>query len=316
MFIDDDTRPRCVSVAAAAPRMRVRAGDFPVDRIGEPVAFAVLVGGTAGFYRPAGATMFVDRAGNRAGSLSSGCVDADVALHAAEVGRTGIARTVRYGDGSPFMDIRLPCGGGIDVLVLPASRPELSPVRAAIAARQSCTLQLGAMGISTQPAGVARVTIEIVPDPRFVVIGSGPEAATFASLAACLGYETALLSPGAGAAGVAVDKAVVAMPFGGPDSLAAVPVDADTAGVLFFHDHDAEAEILQCLVQTEAFYLGAQGSRRTAARRAERLRRLGIAEAAIARVRGPIGAVPAARDPRTLAASVLAEVLGEAQARL
>ncbi len=316
MFIDDDARPRCVSFATAAPRMRVRAGDFPVERLQEPVALAVLVGGTAGFYRPAGAAMVVDRAGNRAGSLSSGCVDADVALHAAEVGRTGIARTVRYGDGSPFMDIRLPCGGGIDVLVLPASKTELSPARAAIAARQSCTLRLGETGIVPESTEIARATIEIVPDPRFVVFGRGPEAATFASLAACLGYETVLLSPGAGAPGVAVHKAVEAVSFTGPDSLATVPVDAHTAGVLFFHDHDAEAEILQCLVRTKAFYLGAQGSRRTATRRAERLRTLGITETETARVRGPIGAVPAARDPRTLAASVLAEVLGEAQACL
>ena len=77
----------------------------------------------------------------------------------------------------------------------------------------------------------------------------------------------------------------------------------------FFHDHELEPPILAPALQSPVFYVGAQGSQRSAEERRRELLNMGVPETNIARLRGPIGLVPSARDARTLAVSVLAEVL-------
>ena len=86
-------------------------------------------------------------------------------------------------------------------------------------------------------------------------------------------------------------------------------VDARTAVVTFFHDHHRELPILYAALNSPAFYVAAQGSRRVAANRKESLRGKGTGETALGRLYGPIGLIPTSRDSRTLAISVLAEIL-------
>ncbi|MDE3029547.1 MAG: XdhC family protein, partial [Paracoccaceae bacterium] len=97
-----------------------------------------------------------------------------------------------------------------------------------------------------------------------------------------------------------------------PGFPAEVEVDPYTAIVLFFHDHDWEPPILISAATTRAFYIGAQGSRRSRQTRDDELAAIGLERDAIDRLRGPIGLIPATRDARTLAVSVLAEVLAVA----
>lgn len=89
-------------------------------------------------------------------------------------------------------------------------------------------------------------------------------------------------------------------------------MDDRTAVVLFFHDHDWEPPILAGALETEAFYIGAQGSQRARDARLLMLRGMGVSDAACARLHGPVGVIPSARDAGTLAVSVLAEVLAKA----
>lgn len=85
-------------------------------------------------------------------------------------------------------------------------------------------------------------------------------------------------------------------------------LDAYSAVLLLFHDHHREIAILRAALETPAFWIGAQGSRTVHARRQQDLRALGLGPAQLARLRGPIGLIPDARDPVTLAISVLAEI--------
>ena len=71
--------------------------------------------------------------------------------------------------------------------------------------------------------------------------------------------------------------------------------------------------MLQAALAGPAFYVGAQGSLRAHQTRCAALRARGVDEAAIARLASPFGLIPSARDPRTLAVSVLADVLARAQ---
>lgn len=294
---------------------RIRASDLPLAGPA-PAALAFILGADGPSYRPVGAAMVVDRAGRVRGSLSSGCIDADIARHAAEVAARGRPRILRYGAGSPFLDLELPCGGGLDVGVWPAPpAARLKAWRAALDGRRPLDLWLAPDGAGAAPQADALLALRVDPDPRLAVFGKGPEALAFARMAAGAGYATTLVSPDPetlGALGGGPARAVALSPA---DPLEGVAIDAWTAGVLFFHDHDLEPPILARLLAGPAFYVGAQGSRRTAARRIARLRAAGLAEAQLARLRGPIGVIPSTRDPRTLAASVLAEVLAEAQAQ-
>ena len=324
-----------IAVACATPysaamldRDPAPAGPVPdpilaLARAEEPAVLAVIVGVEGPSYRPVGACMAVmPGTMARVGTLSSGCVEADIALHAAEALAAGKPMRVRYGRGSPFMDIQLPCGGGLEILLMPApDRAVLGDLAGRLARREPATLRLdaesGALTLAetgaTGPEG-AGFRVRFVPDLRFLVFGKGPEASTFAALVQAAGYPNVLISPDAEtlehAAGAGCGTRHVTHAHLPED----VAVDAWTAVVLFFHDHDWEPPILAAAVETPAFYVGSQGSRRAREARMLHLEAMGLSAAARDRIKGPIGLVPSARDARTLAVSVLAEVLDTARA--
>lgn len=291
----------------------IRASDLPLAEGADPVALALILRTEGPSYRPVGATMALASTGAVAGTLSSGCIDADIAEHAKAVAGEGVARRLRYGAGSPFIDLTLPCGGGLDILVLPAPPAAVrAELRARLAAREPFSLAVSGTGLTVGADPRAELLLRVLPDPRFAVFGKGPEAVAFARMVAGAGYETVLASPDTETLAPLDGRGATVVHLPQPSAVAQVPLDAFTAGVLFFHDHDWEPAILRHLLASRAFYVGAQGSRRTAENRLARLRAAGVAEADLARLRGPIGVIPSTRDARTLAASVLAEVLAEA----
>ncbi|MEL6690388.1 MAG: XdhC family protein [Pseudomonadota bacterium] len=292
-----------------------------LDGPGDAV-LTVIAGVEGPSYRPVGAMMAVFPGGERTGTLSSGCIEADIAHHAETVLKEGKTTLLRYGRGSPFIDIQLPCGGGLDILLVPRpDRAALSRVLEHRTSRIPCTLEIdtasGAMAV--QPSGQTEFRDGILhilfePEINFLVFGKGPEATTFASLVQAAGYPNTLLSPDtetldiAKAAGCGT-KQLLNRAF--PVDLAS---DDRTAVVLFFHDHDWEPPLLAGALDTDAFYIGAQGSQRARDARMLELEGMGISEDARARLTGPVGLIPSARDPGTLAVSVLAEILATAKA--
>lgn len=288
----------------------------------ETGVLAVISGIEGPSYRPLGEMMAVLAADRWVGSLSSGCVEADIALQAMEALDAGAPRTLRYGKGSPFIDIQLPCGGGLEILLVPSpDRAVLAEARKAYGARRDVTLAIdaasGRMWLEAgpqPPSDLGRVQARLEPEMRFLVLGKGPEASAFAALVQSVGYPNVLLSPDAEACAAAERAGCDArmLPSAGfPSDLA---VDTRTAVVLFFHDHDWEPPILSGALATDAFYIGAQGSWAAREARLAALHAMGHSEEETARLHGPVGLIPSVRDPRTLAVSVLAEVLGEARA--
>ncbi len=298
----------------------------PIDALGQAegdAVLAVITGVEGPSYRPVGAAMAVFASGERAGTLSSGCIESDIVLHAADALEQGRPVAIRYGRGSPFIDIQLPCGGGLDILLVPRpDREVLAEVTRRRTAREPCTLRIdrqrGRLSLEetgeTGPDG-EDFLVRYEPPVRFLVFGKGPEACTFAALVNSAGYPNLLLSPDpetletGAAAGCPVHELVQPAFPGG------VTADAWTAVVLFFHDHDWEPPILAGALATDAFYIGAQGSRRARDARHMELEAMGVTPDAIARLHGPVGLIPSARDAGTLAVSVLAEVLAVAMAR-
>lgn len=277
-----------------------------------------LVAGVEGpFYRPVGATMAVFGDNRRVGSLSSGCIEADISVQAMTALRAGAPRMLRYGRGSPFIDIQLPCGGGLDILLLPnPDRDVLTRLEQKRGERRPCSLSIsldtGVMTL-TDPIPIHRNDLQLsvlfVPPVRFLVFGKGPEARTFSALVQSLGYPNLLLSPDTETSDQAAIAGCETRHLGIQEFPSDLDVDARTAIILFFHDHDWEPPILARALRSPAFYIGAQGSMRARDQRMTALKELGVAEADLARLFGPVGLIHSARDPGTLAVSVLAEVL-------
>lgn len=95
---------------------------------GGDAALCTLVGIEGGFSRGLGAQFAVSRDGQRAGDMTGGCLDAALARECEAARSARARRLVRYGMGSPYIDIRLPCGGGLDILIDPFPDPTICAV--------------------------------------------------------------------------------------------------------------------------------------------------------------------------------------------
>lgn len=287
------------------------------QRRGERTALVTLTDVIGSSSRSPGTHMGVSETGASIGSFSGGCVEAAVVAEARRIIAEDRAELVRFGAGSPYIDIRLPCGGGIDLLFTPL-RTTATLDRAAdlLEQRQAVTLRLdtgGELALYQGPALASAeqgFSVRHDPDLRVIILGHGAEPLALARQVLAFGADPLLLSPDrtlldeARRLGVACD--LLRTP-GRSAHLATA--DALTAIVFLFHDHDWEPDLLVQALEGEAFYIGAMGSRATQARRTAELAERRLTPSIIARIAGPIGLIPAARDPDTLALSVMAELV-------
>ncbi|UWU25863.1 XdhC family protein (plasmid) [Rhizobium sp. CB3060] len=289
--------------------------EFAINASGD-VVLAVLIETRGPAYRSAGAAMAILPDGRFAGAITSGCVEADLILHANEIRASGEVRLLCYGEGSRFIDIRLPCGGGIDVMLFPLRDVDvLRKLSKARKLRSPVSLQISKFGrLTLGPIRETKIdahgfALGFEPPLKFVTFGAGPEASVFAALAEGLGYQQLLVSHDAITLASTRASGNQCRELTNLSELCALQIDTRTAAVLFYHDHDYEPEILKHLLSTPAFYIGAQGSRATQRSRLQRLDEIGVSLEQSSRVRGPIGVIPSSRDPKSLAVSVLAEIV-------
>lgn len=241
---------------------------------GEGGALAIVTKVTGGAMRAPGAVMAIDALGQAYGYISNGCVDGDII---AQAQRASEPLILLYGEGSPFGDIVLPCGGAIEVLLLPnPDAPEISRISNALANRQTAPLGASLGG---------GFDVTYAPRLRLNIAGEGAAAAALQAQAIAAGFEI------------------------GDQSQS----DKWTAWIILFHDHEKEPPILRKALASDAFYIGAMGSRKTHAARVAALKSGGVSDSQIARIHGPIGVIPSMRDANLLALSVLAQVVEQAQ---
>jgi xanthine dehydrogenase accessory factor len=291
----------------------INFSDFPLDGClqapGEST-IAILTGTEGPAYRPVGAALVVREGRVVAGSLSSGCIERDITLHAMDCLEKRRGRSLRYGRGSPFFDIRLPCGGALDVTIIPApSFQALELMQTARSMRRTARVSVGLSGLSVVSQSDTQLELMLVPDIRFHVFGAGPEAAAFATLAAAAGYDVELFSPDGETLAAVHALNITRRPLTRSTTLEQVRFDRFSAVVLFFHDHEWEPAILAHAAASDAFYIGAQGSRQARLNRDEALARIAVPEDRISAIKGPIGLFLGSRDARSLAVSVLSEVV-------
>lgn len=285
---------------------------------GRKVALVAITETVGGGLRAPGALMAVDDAGGAAGYVSNGCVDADVVLNARQAMADGGARRLTYGAGSPFLDIRLPCGGRLSMIVVP--EPKLDVVRAAcdaLAQRKAVALCVDEQGVdllSSMPDETIwdgdALHMRIVPKLQLRIAGRGEELVALGRLAVAADFGVVVQSPDEVTLSRAAHVGLAAQTLTTPMSLPTLADDEWTAFILTFHDQDWEIPLVMQTLAGPAFWLGAVGSHRTHQVRCEALKDAGVPKADIRRLKGPIGLIPRTRDASMLAVSTLAEIAG------
>lgn len=283
-----------------------QTSDLPLDVPPDPLAAArrnpgdcvlaviTAVHGT-GWRRP-GALMCLWPDGIMEGQLTGGCIEADLALRAGDVLDGGRPLTLRYGAGSPFFDIRLPCGGGLDITLFPPTETRaLADLECLRRARAPAGLRFRPDGDIlldlAAPTGWdgADFVLHRPPEIQFLVFGGGEEARFFTRLARSAGYGVVQ--------GEAGDRDLLLL------------ADERTAVLTFSHEHEAEVGIIASALRGPAFHVGALGSHRIAEQRLALLQAAGMNHEHLTRLRAPVGLIPSTRDPRGLAISILAEII-------
>lgn len=267
-------------------------------REGGGAALATLVEIRGGAARALGSHVAVAADGRYCGYVSGGCVEAAVAAEALLAMEEGRDRTVLFGEGSPFFDIVLPCGGGITVAIhLLREAGAIEQALDRLERRRPAGLRYNperqSLQIAEAPQRAHRQAGDFLtiyrPRTRVVISGQTVEASAVARLAAASDFDVLMREPGEAGRHVG-------------------DIDAHTAIVLLHHDLDQEAPALEAALGSKAFYVGALGSSRTHRRRVERLRKRGFGSGDLDRIKAPIGMFGPTRDSTSLALSILADV--------
>jgi xanthine dehydrogenase accessory factor len=314
---------------------------------GKRFAIATVVATRRSAPRPVGAKLGVSEAGELAGSVSGGCVENEVYGAAREVLDGGEPRVLTYGIADDLaLSVGLPCGGEIDVFV-EAPDPELvdlaltalgddehavrfamldggdagaellvpeggRPVGSApeVLASQADELLRGGHSALVELDGRAVFADVIGPPPRLLVFGAVDTAESLCLAAKGIGWRTTVVDARGKFATPerlpSADEVIVAWP---EDALEQRPPDHATAVVVLTHDDKFDVPALVGTLPSEAFYVGALGSRRNQERRRARLLEAGLDEETIERLSGPCGLDIGADTPAETAVSILAEIL-------
>ncbi len=276
---------------------------------GKKVAIATLISISGGSPRPVGAQLLVTE-NDCIGAISSGCVEADIILAAREVIASEQVRQQQYGAGSPYIDLTLPCGSSISVVLsLAPSLEQVAMLCDHHTMRREARLTLDItsgqwLEYNDQHAADEKYFIcRYQVAKRLVVIGKGAILAHVEQIAASSGLEVICYSPD-----YTVDSAnKVAM--ANTQDFNPVALDSATAVLLLFHDHDWEAPVLKQILVTDVCYIGAIGSLNSHYHRVNELRASGFTDTQCAKITSPAGLIKGTRHPQHIALSMVAEAL-------
>jgi len=146
------------------------------------------------------------------------------------------------------------------------------------------------------------------PPSRLIVVGAVHIAQALAPMAALMGYAVTIVDPRRAFATDARFPTVTLSDEWPDEAMERLDPDRRTAVVTLTHDPKLDDPALAVALRSQAFYIGALGSRKTHASRLERLTALGFGEAELARIRGPVGLSIGAITPSEIAVSILGQI--------
>jgi xanthine dehydrogenase accessory factor len=271
--------------------------------------------------RPIGATLAINQDGRVVGSVSGGCIEDDLIERARA---HGIVRSrpevVSYGiSADEAHRFGLPCGGTIELVLEPLTATSgvaglLQRLERHELVARVLDLDTGAVTLAPAEAGATlqltqqKLTTLHGPRWRLLIIGAGQLSRFVAQIAMAMDYHVIVCDPreeyraGWEVAGV---QMVHAMP---DDLVIELKMDPRSAVLALTHDPKLDDLALMEALKSDAFYVGAIGSRRNHAKRRERLLQFDVTPAQLDRLHGPVGLYIGSKTPAEIAVSILAQM--------
>ena len=177
------------------------------------------------------------------------------------------------------------------------------PLRAELAER----LRTGKRGMVETAEGRVFFTV-YVPAPQLVITGAVHISQALAPIGQMLGYDVTIVDPRTAFASIERFPDIKVIAEWPDTALPPLNVDRYTAFVALTHDPKIDDPALTHALKRDCFYIGALGSRKTHARRVERLKQQGFSDADIARIAAPIGLDIGAVSPAEIAVAIMAQI--------
>ena len=168
-------------------------------------------------------------------------------------------------------------------------------------------LRTGKSGMAETVEGRVFLTV-YVPAPQLVITGAVHISQVLAPIGKLLGYDVTIVDPRTAFASVERFPEVKVIAEWPDKALPQLHVDRYTAFVALTHDPKIDDPALRHALSRDCFYIGALGSRKTHARRVERLKAQGLSEVDIARIHAPIGLDIGAVSPAEIAVAIMAQI--------
>jgi xanthine dehydrogenase accessory factor len=305
---------------------------------GRGAALATVIETWGSAPRPVGSQLAIAGDGAMMGSVSGGCVEAAVVDAALVCLEDGVPKVLSFGvaDEDAFA-VGLACGGTIRVMVeslgdgagavSPALLADLVEARAAkrpVAMLTHLETHAHHLTGGTGDALAGEIADRMRSDRsglegdwfigihnpplRMIIVGAVHIAQALVPMARTCGYDPVLIDP-RGAVGSAARFPGEAIVEDWPDeAIAAMALDARCAVVTLTHDSKLDDPALIAALASKAFYIGSLGSKRTHAKRLERLQAAGVTEGQMARIHAPVGLAIGAKSPAEIAVSIMAQV--------
>lgn len=305
-------------------------------RQGQGAALATVIETWGSAPRQAGSQLVVSGTGEMLGSVSGGCVEGAVVTEALDALQDRRSRILTFGvsDETAFA-AGLACGGTIRILVEPVGEgvealpePLMQTLTEARAAPR-------AVALVTDPANWTRRLVPPGQDPavdarfrsdrsgteedgrfiaihnpplRLIVVGAVHIAQPLLAIARECGYAPSLIDPRAAFGSQARFPGEVILDDWPDEALEKLAPDARTAIVTLTHDPKLDDPAIRAALRSPAFYLGCLGSKKTHAKRLDRLTAQGFTPEEIAKIHAPVGLDIGARTPAEIAVSIMAQI--------
>ena len=329
-------------MSAPDPTIVAKALDW--QRMGRRLALATVIQTWGSAPQPVGSLLLIDSDGNFMGSVSGGCVEAEVISEAADVIASGEPKTLEFGvEDKTAWSVGLACGGAIRIHLgsLVAGDGEADEILVTlaedIAARRPVALltnlSTGERRLARSPLDVTQglmpfleeafrrdkslvtagedgeIFIDVFnPRIRLIIAGATHIAQPLAAMARALDYDVIVVDPRHAFATEERFGSVKLVREWPDEALPAIGIDARTALIALTHDPKIDDSCLIHALQSQAFYVGALGSKATHAARVERLIEAGVGREAIARIHAPIGLDIGAQGAAEIALAIVAEI--------
>ena len=288
---------------------------------GHQVALATVIRTWGSSPRPPGSLLAMNDAGQFVGSVSGGCVEDSLLARYRDGELAGPALTmVDFGvDRQQASRMGLPCGGRLEVLIEQLSgaesiTPLLARLRNGELVRRRVSLATGEVDLQPGDGGTEFQLSETAlvktfgPGWQILLIGDGQLARHLASMALHLDYRVTVCDPRENFAPLTPLADVQYSRLMPDEAVQGLSDQARSAIVTLAHDPRQDDLGLSAALESQAFYIGALGSNRSAQARRERLASLGYSATQIERIHGPAGVHIGSKRPAEIAVSILAQI--------